>query len=153
LLDSHGVRATFFLIGRWCRACPAIARDIAARGHAIGNHTETHPNLVLLTRRRIMAELAGCQAAIRETSGASPRLMRPPFGARGPQLQAAVRDAGLGGVVMWTLLGRDWSPRGKERLRTRLRRVRGGDIVVLHDGFHGALGADRFETIGALEHW
>jgi peptidoglycan-N-acetylglucosamine deacetylase len=153
LLDSHGVRATFFLIGRWCRACPAIARDIAARGHAIGNHTDTHPNLVLLPRRRIVAELSDCQAAIRDTSGADPRLMRPPFGARGPQLQAAVRDAGLSAVVMWTLLGRDWSRRGQDRLRTRLGRVRCGDILVLHDGFHGALGADRSDTVRALEEW
>jgi peptidoglycan/xylan/chitin deacetylase (PgdA/CDA1 family) len=153
LLDSHGIRATFFVIGRWCRACPAIVRDIAVRGHAIGNHTDTHPNLLFLSRRRIVRELLECQTTIRETGGADPRLMRPPFGARGPQLQAAVRDSGLSAVVTWTLLGRDWSKRGKLRLQGRLRRVRGGDIVVLHDGFHGALGADRSDTVRALEHW
>jgi peptidoglycan/xylan/chitin deacetylase (PgdA/CDA1 family) len=153
ILDSHGARGTFFLIGRWCRACPAIVREIAARGHAIGNHTDTHPNLICLTRRRIVTELVECQAVIGQMAGVQPHLMRPPFGARGPQLQAAVRESGLNQVVMWTLLGRDWSSRGKQRLQTRLRRVRGRDIVVLHDGFHGALGADRSDTLRALEHW
>src|SRR4051794_31987385 len=48
LLHRHGAHATFFLIGQWARACPGIVRDIAASGHTIGNHTDTHPNLLLL---------------------------------------------------------------------------------------------------------
>jgi hypothetical protein len=50
-------------------------------------------------------------------------------------------------------LGRDWSSGGKEQLRDRLARIRGGEIIALHDGFHGALDADRVATIQALEHW
>src|SRR5262245_35426648 len=46
LLDRHEARATFFLIGRHVRACPSLTAEIAARGHTIGNHTETHPNLL-----------------------------------------------------------------------------------------------------------
>jgi peptidoglycan/xylan/chitin deacetylase (PgdA/CDA1 family) len=153
LLDRHDARATFFLIGRFARACPAVVRDIAARGHRIGNHTETHPNLIFLSSRRIVAELAACQQSIADITGAAPSMMRPPFGARGPQLHAAALKSGLTQVVTWTLLAFDWSPRGVRHLVARLRRVRGGDVIAFHDGSHTGLNADRTDTLRALEHW
>ena len=153
LLDYHGARATFFLIGQFARTCPGIVSEIADRGHTIGNHTETHPSLVFLPTRRVVAELAACQRSIAAITGRAPSLMRPPFGARGPQLRAALEKSGLKQVVTWTLLGHDWSPRGKQRLIPRLARVRGGDIVVFHDGSHTMLNADRMDTLRALEYW
>src|SRR5262249_21780624 len=118
-----------------------------------GNHTDTHPNLIFASRRHIVSELVRCQAAIEQAAGVRPSLMRPPWGARGPQLRPALRESGLTQVVTWPLLGRDWYRRGKRRLRARLARATGGDIVVCHDGFHGALGADREDTLRALEYW
>src|SRR5437016_124692 len=147
VLDRHNARATFFLIGRWVRACPAIVGEIVMRGHAIGNHTDTHPNTLWLSTRRIAAELVQCQRSIEHAAATRPTLTRPPYGFRGPQFKAAVERSGLTTVVMWSVIGRDWSPRGKRHLRERLKRVRGGDIVVLHDGHHAALGADRGETL------
>jgi len=152
-LDRHQVRATFFLIGRWVRTCPAIAADIAARGHTIGNHTDTHPNTIWLSTRRIAGELIRCRESI-ERAGARPSaLTRPPWGFRGPQFGTAATRSGFDHVVMWTVMGRDWTARGQRNLIDRLRRVRRGDIVVLHDGDHAALGADRHETVKALEYW
>src|ERR1700719_3602209 len=49
LLQRYRARATFFLIGRHVRACPELAAEIANRGHAIGNHTDSHPNLIWKT--------------------------------------------------------------------------------------------------------
>jgi len=152
-LDRHEVRATFFLIGRWARASPAIVGEIAARGHAIGNHTDTHPNMLWLSTRRIVDELVRCQQSIEGAGARRPMLTRPPYGFRGPQFNSAVEQSGLSRVVMWSVMGRDWSPHGKQKLLERLKRVRGGDIVVLHDGDHAALGADRRETVQALEYF
>jgi peptidoglycan/xylan/chitin deacetylase (PgdA/CDA1 family) len=153
LLDRHEARATFFLIGQFARACPALVRDIAARGHAIGNHTETHPRLLFLSPRQVLKELVDCQQSIAGITGTAPSLMRPPFGARGPQLRTAIEQSGLEQVVTWTRLLHDWSPRGKQRLIARLRCVRGGEVLVFHDGSHTALDADRTATLRALEHW
>ncbi|PYR45562.1 MAG: polysaccharide deacetylase family protein [Acidobacteria bacterium] len=152
-LDRHRAHATFFLIGRWVRANPSLAAETAARGHTIGNHTDTHPNTIWLPTRRIVDELIRCQEAIEKSGVPSPALTRPPWGFRGPQFNAAVERSGLKRVVMWSLMGRDWSPRGKRHLIARLQRVRGGDILVLHDGDHAADRADRRETVRALEHW
>lgn len=153
LLERHGVRGTFFLIGRYVRACPALAAEIAARGHTIGNHTDTHPNLLWQSRRRILDELERCDASIADATGQRPRIMRPPWGYRRPQVHAAARDAGFGCPVLWSRSARDWKPQQASRLIRRFQSIRPGDIVLLHDGFHAALGADRQHTVRALEHW
>jgi peptidoglycan-N-acetylglucosamine deacetylase len=153
LLDSYNARATFFLIGSHVRAFPALAKEIAGRGHTIGNHTETHPALTFLSPRRIADELARCDDSIASAVGQKPRWMRPPFGFRGPQLDGVVRSRGGAGVVMWSRWARDWKPQPAAPVIQRLRRARGGDIVLLHDGDHRTLEGDRRHTIAALEYW
>jgi peptidoglycan/xylan/chitin deacetylase (PgdA/CDA1 family) len=153
LLDRHRVRATFFLIGRHVRAFPALAKEIAARGHTVGNHTDTHPALTFLPPRRIAEELGRCDDAIEAATGRKPRWMRPPFGFRGPQLGGIVRKRGGAGVVMWSAVAWDWKPQPAEPVIQRLRRAQGGDIVLLHDGDHRLLEGDRRHTVAALEHW
>src|ERR1700756_1689426 len=65
LLDRYNAKATFFLIGRYVRECPELVQETAARGHLIGNHTETHPNLLRRSRREIRIELRLCHDAIK----------------------------------------------------------------------------------------
>jgi peptidoglycan-N-acetylglucosamine deacetylase len=159
LFDRHAVRATFFLIGKFARACPDLAREIAARGHQLGNHTESHANLFLKSRAGLRDELARCQDAIATATGAeAPRWMRPPYGYRSPLLGGAIRDAGMQGVVMWSKICWDWTPQPPGRLIERLASVARpdrsrGDIVVMHDGDHRVLGGDRQHVVAALEHW
>lgn len=153
LLERHNVKATFFLIGKHVRAVPALAKEIADRGHTIGNHTETHPNLIFLSSRRIADELDRCDDAITSTTGRPVRWMRPPYGFRGPQLDGVVRRRGGAGVVMWSTTTYDWKPQPPERLIKRLRHARGGDIVLLHDADHRVLEGDRHHTLAALEYW
>jgi peptidoglycan/xylan/chitin deacetylase (PgdA/CDA1 family) len=114
LLARYGTRPTFFLVGRVARACPELVCEIADRGHSIGNHTETHPNLAWMPAWQIVEELKSCQESILRALGferdAAPILMRPPFGFRGPQLWSATRRAGLQGVAMWSVTSYDWKP-------------------------------------------
>lgn len=79
--------------------------------------------------------------------------MRPPFGFRGPQLGGAVRRMGYAGVVMWSRWMWDWKPQPEQNVIRRLRRVHGGDIVLLHDGDHRKMEGDRQHTVKALEYW
>jgi peptidoglycan/xylan/chitin deacetylase (PgdA/CDA1 family) len=153
LLDRYDARATFFLIGRHVRACPELAAEIARRGHSLGNHTDTHPNLLWLSRAQVVDELGRCAASILQATGQRTALMRPPYGYRGPQVHAAARHAGLDLPIMWSKSARDWTPQPIEQLIRRLQAVQTGDIVLLHDGFHRALGGDRRQTVHALEHW
>jgi len=181
LLERYRVSATFFLVGRFARNFPELVREIADRGHAVGNHTETHPNLAWMPAWRIVDELKACQdsifRALNATRHSPSAFMRPPFGYRGPQLWSAVRSARLRSVVMWSLGSFDWRHHSSERLIERLGEVskrsccdsgardqsrvyfdqgrgeRGGQIVLLHDGDFRQSGADRPHVMAALEYW
>ncbi len=168
LLDRHQARATFFLVGRFVQACPELVREIAARGHLLANHTETHPHMIFLSRARIRRELRECEDAVqealgsmkassqsirRETCQSSMKYMRPPFGFRGPQMDGVVRALGLNGVVMWSRLCYDWKPQPPGRMVERLALVQPRDIVLMHDGDHRHLGGDRLHVVQALAHW
>ena len=159
LFERNSVRASFFLIGKFARACPDLVKEISARGHLIGNHSDTHANLIFQSRAGIREELARCQDAIAAAAHKEPPLwMRPPYGYRSPLLGGEIRRAGMRGVVMWSKICWDWKPQPPERLIQRLSRIARpdrtlGDIVVMHDGDHRALGGDRRHVVRALEHW
>jgi peptidoglycan-N-acetylglucosamine deacetylase len=153
LLATHSFRATFFLIGAHVRAFPELAREIAQRGHTIGNHTDTHPALTLLSAQKIAAELDRCDEAIEQAVGVRPRWMRPPYGFRSPLLNGVVQRRHGAGVVMWSRLAADWKPQPAEKVMHRLRRVGGGDIVLLHDGDDRLPRGDRQHTVDALAYW
>ena len=153
LLDEYEARATFFLIGRHVRACSELAAEIARRGHAVGNHTDSHPNLLWLSRTQVLDELERCAASILTATGHTTTIMRPPYGYRAPQVHAAARQGGFDPPIMWSKSPRDWTAQPVAELIRRLQAVRGGDIVLLHDGAHGALGGDRRNTLQALEYW
>ena len=153
LLHAHKVTATFFVVGKSVRAFPNLAREIAARGHVIGNHTDTHPALTFMRSQYIKDELDRCDDAILQATGAKPKWMRPPFGFRGPQLSGIVKKRGNAGVVLWSAMAWDWKVQDAANVIRRLRTVRGGDIVLLHDGDHRILEGDRRHTVAALEYW
>jgi peptidoglycan/xylan/chitin deacetylase (PgdA/CDA1 family) len=158
LLNRYSICATFFVIGRFVRECPYLVREMTSLGHALGNHTDTHPALTFLSARRVYEELSGCQDAIMCVAGVQPRWMRPPFGLYGPRLRGAVLRAGLQGIAMWCIDCGDWIPQPDEQLIASLAHVgknrdRGGDIVLLHDGDHRALNGDRRHVVGALKYW
>ena len=165
LLDRYRARATFFMIGKYVRRDPGLAREVAARGHLVANHTETHPSLIWLSPAQIEKELLACDDALHAALGAgrtSPpgKWMRPPYGSRGPQLHGVVRRLKFDGVVMWSLMGYDWKPQPAEGLirrlgaaRWNLGDARGGDVITLHDGWSRMWNADREHLLKALEHW
>jgi peptidoglycan/xylan/chitin deacetylase (PgdA/CDA1 family) len=164
LLDRYKAPATFFLIGRYIRECPELVSEIAARGHVIGNHTESHPNLFWKRPAEIRVELRLTHSAIKNALGSPPKWFRPPFGLRNPWLAAEARELTMR-VVMWTLLPGDWRAPSAEWLIRRMQPIaaraqRGlegdagtGEILCLHDGSHREQGADRTLTLAALEHW
>src|SRR5580692_10030031 len=78
ILSQHDVRATFFLVGRYAYAEPALVRRIQAAGHLIGNHSWSHPNLAITPARRITEELTRTRDTLRQITGAPVRYFRPP---------------------------------------------------------------------------
>jgi len=153
VLAKHEIHATFFLIGKFVRQRPDIVRRISAAGHAFGNHTFTHPNLIFAGARRIVTELQDCENALNDAGvGVNPaRIFRPPFGFRRPQVLRSARMRGLT-PVMWSVTCYDWKETNANRIVAHaVRQIRGGDVVLLHDGGYRWMGADRAATVLATE--
>jgi len=151
ILARHEVRATFFLIGRYVQQRPDIVRELAKAGHAIGNHTFNHPNLIFASARQTRLEIQQCQQALADAVGENSRLFRPPFGGRRPGTLQLVRDMGLE-PVMWSVAGYDWRGKPADYIEMKVaRQVRGGSVVLLHDGRHDSFGADRSQTLIATD--
>jgi len=151
VLARHDVRATFFMIGRYVWQRPDIVREVAQAGHVIGNHTMTHPRLIFESAPRTRTELADCRAALTDAVGEHSNLFRPPFGGRRPATLRIARELGLE-TVMWNVTGYDWSaPAAAQVEKNVMRRMRGGDVILLHDGGHRAMGADRGQTVIATD--
>jgi peptidoglycan/xylan/chitin deacetylase (PgdA/CDA1 family) len=155
VLAGHDIRATFFLIGRFVRQRPEIARAIRAAGHLVGNHTMSHPVLLFQSPRRVREELAGCNAAIEDALGEAVRYFRPPHGARRPDVLRAARDLGVT-PVLWNAMGYDWKPTTAEKVLENLKkgirrnRQRGcGSNLLLHDGGQARIGQDRGHSVAA----
>ncbi len=157
VLAKHKVRATFFMIGRFVRQRPEIARAVAAAGHLIGNHTMTHPLLLVRPPHVVRQQLSDCNAALEDALGTPVRWFRPPHGGRRPDVLRTARELGLT-PVLWNAMGYDWKPTTPEAverniLRSFRKNIRRGYATnaLLHDGGQAGIGQDRRHTIAATD--
>jgi peptidoglycan/xylan/chitin deacetylase (PgdA/CDA1 family) len=139
-LTQQHITATFFLTGDFVAAFPEPARQIAAAGHRIGNHSVDHPYFRGLSEAEIRAQLSAAAAAIRETTGADPApLFRFPYGDRDARTIATVNAAGYL-PVRWTVdsLGWQGTMSGSRSAAFVTQRVVAaatpGEIVLMHVG-------------------
>jgi peptidoglycan/xylan/chitin deacetylase (PgdA/CDA1 family) len=151
VLARHEVHATFFLIGRYVQQRPDVVRQIVKAGHIVGNHTFTHPLLTFKSESEIRKELSMCRSALHDAIGEHSNLFRPPFGGRRPAVLRVANDLGLE-TIMWNITGYDWNaPPAAEIQRKVGKQIRGGTVVLLHDGGHKQMGADRSQTVIATD--
>jgi peptidoglycan/xylan/chitin deacetylase (PgdA/CDA1 family) len=133
ILARYRAPATFFQIGANVRRLPQIAREIAAAGHEIGNHTDTHPLLALKSPGFIDRELVGAQETIERATGQRPRYFRAPYGARWFGLRQAQQRLGLTGVL-WSTIALDWKRQTPSVVSRLIDGASPGAILCLHDG-------------------
>jgi peptidoglycan-N-acetylglucosamine deacetylase len=133
LLRLHDVPATFFVAGARAERHPGLIRDILSRGHSLGNHSYHHdPLLMIRSRARLREEVARTQDLL-SAFAVRPLTFRPPVGITNSRLPGVLRELGLC-CVTFSCRAFD---RGNRRIsglaETILRKVRPGDIVLLHD--------------------
>jgi len=151
ILARHNAKATFFVIGRYVKQRPDIVRELVRAGHVVGNHTFGHPNLIFASAAQTRMQLGECEQALSEAVGEHSRLFRPPFGGRRPSTLRVARVLGFE-PVMWSVTGWDWKGNPSEYVERRVsKQLRGGDVILLHDGGDTAFGADRSQTVIATD--
>lgn len=150
ILAQYDVRATFFLVGRRVEKLPDSARAIVAGGHAIGNHSYTHPDMSWEDEPSVEREVEFAEAAIAAATGVRPRIFRAPFGSVYPIMLHEAEHLGYV-MIQWSVAAHDWLRPGAQRIAQRiLAHTHNGAIILLHDG-DGAHGGDRSQTVEALK--
>ncbi len=150
VLSQYNVKATFFLIGKYVDQRPDIVREVVSAGHVVANHTYTHPNVIFKSQEQFRDELSRCERALDDAVGNNHApLFRPPFGGRRPAVFRTLIKNGLK-PILWSVTSYDWSAKSSEAIERKVTgQVRGGDVILLHDGGHLAFGTDRSFTVKA----
>jgi peptidoglycan/xylan/chitin deacetylase (PgdA/CDA1 family) len=142
LLERHHVKATFFMMGRNVERFPAIARQVLDRGHEIGNHSYSHPKLVLMSPRRVREEIERTDRLLRSIGVSGEIYFRPPHAAKFVVLPYVLVQ-----MKKMSVLGdvdpEEWKRRPAAVMTASiLRQVRPGSIIGLHD----VLGSETLRT-------
>jgi peptidoglycan/xylan/chitin deacetylase (PgdA/CDA1 family) len=135
-LDAHNVKASFFLKGSLCIEHPERVRMMLARGHAVANHSQTHPSATFwcLPPGAIARQIDECNEALTMITGETPRLFRAPVGMKNPFVHPALSRRRMT-LVGWSVRGFDSFGDDVERVAGRIvPRVGSGSIIVMHQG-------------------
>ena len=128
LLDEYNAKATFFLVGIWVDKYPELVKEIHARGHEIGNHSDSHPEMSKLSNEQIIRELDGCSDKIEALTGERPTSFRPPYGDYDNEVVTVARSEGYE-VVQWSIDSQDWADKYRRKPDAIVRRVTGENAV------------------------
>jgi len=133
VLDQYGAKATFFLIGSKVSSQANVVRSIHARGHQLGNHSWSHPELPKLPVDQIAGEIDRTNDAIKQATGVTPAIMRPPYGAVNGVVLEQLRLRGMSSIL-WSVDTRDWADRNSDIVCSRaVAGARPGAVILMHD--------------------
>lgn len=133
ILDKYDAKATFFLIGSKVSGQASVVRSIQARGHQLGNHSWSHPELNKVSAEQLANEIDQTNNAIKQAVGTKPNIIRPPYGAFNRAVLEQFRQRGMSAVV-WSVDTRDWADRNSEIVCSRaVAGARNGAVILMHD--------------------
>lgn len=130
-LDKHQVKTTFFLDGSWVKRYPEEAKKIAARGHEIGNHAYSHPDMKYLGVERIHQEISRTQAVIEKTTGIKPTLFAPPSGSFHQRVVDIASSSYQMKTILWTADTVDWKKPPPSQVISKISKLMDNGVLVL----------------------
>ncbi len=134
ILKDKNVKSTFFLVGDWVDKYPESVKAIAAAGHDVGNHSNTHAYMTQLSDTDKTAEIRGCNEKIKALIGKSPSLFRPPYGDYNNDVVKAVKNENMY-CVQWDVDSLDWKdPSAQEMVEKIKNKIKNGSIILMHNG-------------------
>lgn len=133
ILDKKDVRATFFIIGRWADEFPGKTKEIADRGHEIGNHSNKHSDFTRISKDQIIDEVASADAKILAITGTRPTLFRFPEGTYNDSSLSLVEQTNHK-CIQWNIDSIDWKNEGSDIEFNRvIKKISPGAIILFHN--------------------
>ena len=130
--DRYNVKATFFLVGFWVDKFPDMVKEIYRRGHEIGTHSNTHPQMSKLSRQQVETELQTSCNKIESLIDGKVTIFRPPFGDYNNQLIEVATSLNLY-TIQWSVDSLDWKGLGAQQIAERVQKAGDGDIILCHN--------------------
>ncbi|MGG4453715.1 polysaccharide deacetylase family protein [Brevibacillus porteri] len=147
-LDKHKVKTTFFLDGSWAKRYPEEAKKILARGHEIGNHAYSHPDMNTLGTQRIHQEISRTQDVIYKTLEVKPSLFAPPSGAFNQRVVQIAHSSYQMKTILWTADTIDWQKPSPAYVINKIsRKMENGVLVLMHPTSTSEASLDQLLTI------
>ncbi|MCX7551639.1 polysaccharide deacetylase family protein [Xanthomarina sp. F2636L] len=136
VLEQFQAKATFFCTGDNVEKHPDIFQTIIEKGHAIGNHTYSHPDGWKTSTETYLANVKQAQSIIKSQlpQDTTCNLFRPPYGQIKKKQGRILMSLGYN-IIMWSVLAIDWSEktRKEKSLKNVIKHAKKGSIVVFHD--------------------
>lgn len=130
ILEKYNAKATFFMLGKQVENNPAITLEVLNRGHELGNHSYSHPQLTKLSASAVTWELDHTSQAIYDVTGEYPTVFRPPYGATNASVESLTNLP----AILWSVDTYDWKHRNPYLLfQTVKANVHDGAIILMHD--------------------
>ena len=133
ILDENDVKATFFLVGDWIEQNPKKVKEIHSKGHEIGNHSHSHPNMSIISKEKIVKDININDANIRRITGEGTKLFRFPGGYYNDEAVDIVNKMGLCSI-QWDVDSIDWKEQGADLEYERIiKKTKSGSILLFHN--------------------
>ena len=134
MLKERGIKATFFCLGECVAQSPEIAQQIVAEGHEIANHSWSHPLLTKMSESAVKDQLDRAHNVIRQTTGVTPTLMRPPYGGFTVRQRSWANAVWNYKIILWDVDSLDWKHRSPAKTESIIMaETKKGSIILCHD--------------------
>ena len=136
ILAKYNVKATFFLTGSGANHHPQYIKNIAAKGHQLGNHSYSHPYFTQLSTTQMKSELDRTESLIKSLTGKTTKpIFRAPYGAVNNTVLSGVGAAGYSYTIQWNIDTVDWKGVSASQINTKVQsNIKPGSIVLMHTG-------------------
>ncbi|EJO5348708.1 polysaccharide deacetylase family sporulation protein PdaB [Clostridium botulinum] len=133
VLDKNHVKATFFLVGDWVNQNPEKVKKIYDKGHEIGNHSHSHPDMSRISKEKIIKDININDANIRKITGEGANLFRFPKGEYNDEAVDTVNKMGFHSI-QWDVDSIDWKEEGADLEYERvIKKTKAGSILLFHN--------------------
>lgn len=147
ILDKNKVKASFFVTGDWVARYPEAVKELARRGHDIGNHGDNHKHMTQIDKNEQIEEIKKAHNRVKSLIGKEMLLFRAPYGDYNEQVVRTARECGYY-TIQWDVDSLDWKNYGIDNIVQTVvehKNLQNGSIVLLHNGTQYT--KDALETI------
>lgn len=136
VLEKHQVKTTFFMTGEWVAKYPECVKTLVEKGHDLGNHSATHPDMTKLSKEKQKEQILKVHNAVKELTGYEMELFRPPYGAYNNDVIRTCYEVGYY-PIQWNVDSLDWKGYDAATIINKVcnhKALGAGSIILCHNG-------------------